>query len=121
MRILWVENHASFVRVTLKQFLSEHAVTVVPSIAAARSALINDLFDIVLVDYDLDDGKGSELVAEVRQRRGALPIIATSSHERGNSLLIAAGATAVCGKTEFHRIRGVIESLAKPGGGIVVS
>jgi hypothetical protein len=37
-----------------------------------------------------------------------LPIIGVSSHEAGNSALLAAGASAVCSKMEFDRIQQVI-------------
>jgi len=38
MKILYVENHAVFADNVTRQFLSEHAVTVVPGIAAAEQA-----------------------------------------------------------------------------------
>ena len=69
MNVLWVENHATFVRRTLS-FLAGHAVTVVPSLAGARAALGRGTFDAVLVDFDLDDGKGVELVRELHTRPG---------------------------------------------------
>jgi CheY-like chemotaxis protein len=112
MRLLWVENHAGFVRVAGRQFLSEHSVTVVPSLAAARAALAAAHFDAVLLDYDLDDGKGAELVALVRQMRTV--VIATSSHEDGNAALLAAGADAVCPKAKFAAIGAVLASCVNP-------
>ena len=56
MNILYLENHAVFAEQVTRQFLREHRVTVVPSLAAARSALASGSFDLVLSDYDLDDG-----------------------------------------------------------------
>jgi len=50
MRILYVENHAVFAASVVGQFLSQHNVTVVPSLAAARQALATDNFDLLLVD-----------------------------------------------------------------------
>jgi hypothetical protein len=38
MNILYVENHAIFAENVKNHFLSHHSVTVVPSLAAARSA-----------------------------------------------------------------------------------
>jgi DNA-binding response OmpR family regulator len=108
VNILWVENHKSFVQQATKHFLTAHTVTVVPSLAAARAALAGDAFDVVLVDYDLDDGKGDELVRELRQRTDGPHVIAVSSHEEGNRLLVEAGAHAVCGKMQFSRIAEVL-------------
>ena len=111
MNILYLENHAVFARQVTRQFLSAHQVTVVPSLSAARSALASGSFDLVLSDFDVDDGKGDEFVRECRAREPRLPIIAVSSHDDGNAALVAAGASAVCGKMQFDRIQQVIAGL----------
>jgi CheY-like chemotaxis protein len=111
VNILYLENHAVFAQQVTRQFLRVHRVTVVPSLAAARSMLASGSFDLVLSDYDLDDGKGEEFVRECRATHPRLPIIAVSSHETGNRALVAAGASAVCSKMEFDRINQVIEGL----------
>jgi DNA-binding response OmpR family regulator len=117
MDILWVENHAEFARHAVKSFLAEHTVTVVPSLTAARAALATAVFGVVLVDFDLDDGKGTELVRVLRQLAQRPWIVATSSHEEGNQALVEAGADAVCGKLRFSRIAPVIGELSARGGG----
>ena len=76
MRILWVENHAVFIRMA-RSFLSQHELTIVPSVSAAKAALTQP-FDAVLVDYDLDDGKGSEVVGFIRELAVRPVVIATS-------------------------------------------
>ena len=111
MNILYLENHAVFAEQVTRQFLRGHHVTVVPSLATARSALASGDFDLVLSDYDLDDGKGETFVRECRAAHPRLAVIAVSSHEAGNAALIAAGASAVCSKMEFDRIQEVIEGL----------
>ena len=111
MNILYLENHAVFAQQVTKQFLSAHFVTVVPSLSAARSALATKNFDLILSDYDLDDGKGDEFVRECRAKRPRLPIVAVSSHEDGNAALVAAGASAICSKMKFDRIQNVIGGL----------
>jgi CheY-like chemotaxis protein len=112
VNILYLENHAVFAQQVTRQFLSVHHVTVVPSLAAARSALGSGIFDLVLSDYDLDDGKGAEFVRECRASHPRLPVIAVSSHDEGNAALVAAGACAVCSKMQFDRIQQVIAGLA---------
>ncbi len=112
MNILYLENHAVFAEQVTHRFLSEHRVTVVPSLAAARTALATGGFDLVLSDYDLDDGKGEEFVRECHATHPRLPIVAVSSHEAGKAALVAAGASAVCGKMQFDRIQQVIAGLA---------
>ena len=116
VNILYLENHAVFAEQVTREFLREHRVTIVPSLAAARTALVMGDFDLVLSDYDLDDGKGEEFVRECRAARLRLPIIAVSSHEAGNAALVAAGASAVCSKMQFDRIRQVIAGLKHESG-----
>lgn len=113
MKLLWVENHATFARTAARCFLAGHAVTVVPSLAAARTALAAGTFDAVLIDFDLDDGKGTELVRELTAAGPRPAVIAVSAHEDGNRQLLAAGADAVCDKLRFNRIADVLESLLR--------
>jgi DNA-binding response OmpR family regulator len=111
MRILYVENHAIFAAQVCQQFLSGHSVRVVSSLSSAREAVKADNYDLLIVDYDLDDGKGDELVRACRASHPRLRIIASSAHEAGNAALLEAGASAVCGKMEFDRIVTVIARL----------
>jgi DNA-binding response OmpR family regulator len=111
MNILWVENHSQFARLAVRTFLAGHAVTVVPSLATARLELAEKAFEVVLVDFDLDDGKGTELVRTLRPGPGRPWVIAVSAHEAGNTALLEAGADAACSKLEFARIAAVIASL----------
>ena len=111
MNILYLENHAVFAEQVTRRFLGAHHVTVVPSLSAARKMWSAGGFDLLLSDYDLDDGKGDEFVHECRAAHPSLPIIAVSSHDAGNAALVRAGASAVCGKMEFDRIQQVIREL----------
>ena len=113
MRILFVENHPTFAEIVCKKFLSNHAVTVAPSLQTARSALARHEFDLVIVDYDLDDGKGDELIREFATGFPQLPFIAASSHEQGNSALLKAGAVAACLKMNFEQIHTVLARIGK--------
>jgi DNA-binding response OmpR family regulator len=67
MKVVFVENHPGFARQVLTHFLSDLQVTIVPSRSAARASLMEHDFEVVLVDYDLDDGKGVEPVRELRE------------------------------------------------------
>jgi DNA-binding response OmpR family regulator len=119
MPILWVENHPRFVEFARRQFLRGHEVTVAMSLDAARGAVAHDAFDAVLVDFDLDDGKGDVFVRELRGRRMSprVLVIAASAHQEGNDALLAAGADAVCGKLKFAGIAEVLKTLSesRPG------
>ena len=108
MKILFVENHSIFAKQVIECFLSAHKVTVIPTLAGARADLAANQYDALLVDYDLDDGKGEELVKELRKRNVTLRIIGVSAHKRGNAALLEAGADAICSKMNFDRIQEIL-------------
>ena len=67
-RLLLVENHTTFAEAVIAQFLGGYEVAHVTSLAAARAAVeAGEPYDFILVDYDLDDGKGDALVPVVRE------------------------------------------------------
>ena len=103
VRLLFVEKDAVFARVVVQEFLAEHDVTVVATIAGALRVL-DEPFDAVLVDYDLDDGKGTAVVQALRRRGFGGRIVGVSSHEPGNAALVAAGADDACSKMGFDEI-----------------
>lgn len=109
MRILYVEDHQLFARTVIAQFLAAHDVTLCCSIACAEALLKSSpeselSFDLVLVDYDLPDGKGDALVRSMRRSGFRGVILAVSAHEDGNLRLYRAGADGICRKADFHRI-----------------
>jgi DNA-binding response OmpR family regulator len=113
VRILFVDNHPEFTAVVVGAFLVAHEVVIVPTIAAARAAIGGSDFDVALVDYDLDDGKGVEFVRWVRAANSKLPLIAVSARAEGNDALVAAGTDRVCAKTDFARIGAVLDELVR--------
>lgn len=112
LTLLFVENHPAFARTVIEQFLEDYDVDVLTTIARARAAIDGAaVYDGLLVDYDLDDGKGDELVRFVRLRNPEMPIVGVSAHARGNARLLAAGANTVCAKADFTEIPRVLLSL----------
>ena len=111
MKILLIENHPHFSKAIIKEFLHTHDVVVAPSVAAAKLRTAECDFDLFMSDYDLDDGKGDEFVRYLRGTGCVKPIIAISSHAKGNTAIVNAGANAACPKMEFRKINTVITSL----------
>ena len=107
-RILFVDNHALFARTVTERFLAEHEVAIVATVAEAKASLSATAYDVVLLDYDVDDQKGDALVRWARAVGQRLPIIAVSAHDDGNQALVRAGATAACAKTRFANIGDVL-------------
>lgn len=116
MKLLYAENHERFAETVVAQFLPEHSVTVCPTVSEAVARLSTDSWDAVLIDYDLDDGKGDVIAWFASGLRPRPRLIACSSHERGNQAILTAGADAICGKMEFHRINEVLSRPSSPSG-----
>ncbi len=103
MKILFVENHAVFAKIVTETLLNQHTVRIVSTLSKAWALLSQDDYDVVLVDFDLDDGKGDEFVKKIRAQNWPVKIVAVSAHERGNLALRKAGADAICGKLAFRQ------------------
>lgn len=118
-RLLLVENHAVFAATVTTCFLAAYDVVTVPSRAAARRALEGSRFDVALVDYDLDDCKGDEIVRLVRASWPKMVVVGISSHDAGNEALRRAGATACLAKASFAQIGSLLARLsASPPGAV---
>lgn len=111
VKILFVDNHPEFTSTVIDCFLREDDVVVVATIAAAKERIQESRFDILLVDYDLDDGKGDELVRWLRSIDANTKVVAVSARDLGNEALVAAGANTVCSKTSFARIQTALREL----------
>ena len=114
MRLLYVEDHPRFPAIVIPQFLSAHQVTVAGTLAEARALLAREPFDVVLLDYDLPDGKGSELLEEIQRQQLAVRVIAVSSREENNARLLELGADAVVSKLKFGDMIDALEQLDRP-------
>jgi DNA-binding response OmpR family regulator len=111
MRILFVEKHETFSNLVREKFLAPYEVRIVRTLAAARNALGQAEWDVVLLDYDLEDGKGVGLVKELEGQPARPFIIGVSAYDDRNAALIKAGADAACGKLQFSQIEEVLRSL----------
>lgn len=110
---MFVENHATFARQVCTTFLGEHDVTVVPTLAKARDLLAGTPWDAVLIDFDLDDGKGVDLVLELASRNPRPKLVAVSAFDEKNQAMLKAGADAACSKLQFSRIGQMLAELGK--------
>ncbi len=108
MKILFVENHNIFARTVTENFLAEHEVTVVSTVSHAWTFINKNKYNIILVDYDLDDCKGDKLIRRIKQSSLPVKIIGVSSHDDGNAALKSAGADAICSKLNFKHIDYII-------------
>ncbi len=80
-RILIVDDEAG-IRSTLAGILEDEGYQTAgaDSVAAARTAIERESFDLALFDVWLPDGDGLDLLATVREARPELPVIVISGH-----------------------------------------
>ena len=102
IRLLLVDDHASFRELLALRLQTEPDVAVVGevgSLGAARELLGNILhdIDIALVDLDLPDGTGTSLIHELHQSNPAIQVIVltASGDRRRHADSIAAGAVGI--------------------------
>ena len=85
--ILHVEDDP-YIQTYLNALLSDIAdISHVTTIKAARELLARRDFDLMIIDFTLPDGSGSELVAELARNNSTLPIIVFSSHEISDTII----------------------------------
>lgn len=98
MKVLYVEDSAAdadLARRALQRSLSEIELQVATSLAMARGVLASQgPFDGLLLDLDLPDGSGLELLAEVRQQALALPVVMLTGSGDHNAVAVAIRAGA---------------------------
>lgn len=112
-KLLLVENHREFAKTVIGEFLSCFEVLCVATLLEATSALARESFVALIVDYDLDDGKGVAVIEAAIAQSMPPIIIAGSAHAAGNQALIEAGADAICPKLEFHKISEVFDNCVR--------
>ena len=76
------ENHADLIRRSLGRALDEYRLERVGTLGAARSIMDQQLPDLVLADFRLPDGEGSELLTTAK---GICPVVLMTS--QGNEQL----------------------------------
>ena len=109
MLVLFVENNETFAQTVISAFMADMDVEVIGSVPGAIDRLRNaPPFDAMLVDFDLDEGKGTQVVEFAREAGFTGRIVAVSSHEPGNTALLKAGADAVCPKADFGSLRSTL-------------
>lgn len=121
MKLLMVEDHRVFAETARATVLVRHEVVIAGGVCAAIAALGRFHFDVVLLDHDLPDGTGIDVLRWKRLAydHGRIldtPVVAISAEPANNELLRAAGARAICGKLELARIDEVLREVRPDGG-----
>jgi DNA-binding NarL/FixJ family response regulator len=109
-------------RLGLARVLSEMDAAVecveADSAAAARSALAAREFDLILIELDLPDGSGFELLSEVHEQYPAVPVVAMSGTDESTQVIraIDLGAMGVLPKRSSTELFRHALELVRSGG-----
>ena len=91
------EDHAELIRVSLLDAVDAYRLEITGSVSAARAAIARRMPDIVLSDYRLPDGDGSELVTTLS---GHCPLILLTS--QGNEQEYVEDCPVCCNPNVVH-------------------
>ena len=93
MKVLLVDDHPlilSALQAMIQELDPDVKVTAVGSAAAARAALVADAsFDLVLLDLQLGDASGFDVLVEMRKEHPALPVVVISASDRASDVIQA--------------------------------
>ncbi len=99
MKVLLIDDHPlilAALQAVIRGLGDDVAVVGVGTPAEARAALKSDPdHDLVLLDLQLGEGDGFELLAELRARYPALPIVVVSASDRASDVIRAIDAGAM--------------------------
>jgi two-component system response regulator DesR len=123
VRIMLVEDHTAF-RQVLTFLLSDdpelEVVAQAGSVAEAREALeggLGETLDVAVVDLDLPDGDGREIIRELRRSSPGVGIMVLSATVRfeDNEEILEAGADVVLDKVRSYST--IAEEVRRLAGG----
>lgn len=115
IRVLLIDDHTAFREGLSFMFDREPEFEVVGqagSLAEARTMLEHGV-DVAVIDLDLPDGDGTQLIGELHQANPqAMALVLTASAERGrHARVVEAGAAGVLHKSAY--IRDVIDAVRR--------
>ena len=80
-RVMIVEDHSAFAQ-ALERILGQVEVALARTLEEGRTLIRGgELFDVVVLDLTLPDGEGTDLIAELRQRRPEMPVAVLSARK----------------------------------------
>jgi PAS domain S-box-containing protein len=113
--ILHVDDDPDVLRVLSSAFEGRAVLESAPTLAEARRMILHRAFDAAVLDVGLTDGSGMELVPELRQQCGRIPIILFTAQEVEQSATGGVDLTLVKSRASLDRL--VAEVLERVAGG----
>ncbi|MHB2017031.1 MAG: response regulator [Candidatus Xenobia bacterium] len=111
VRVLYVEDFIPYRERVMARCLAGHQVTLCDNVAEACAAFRRGAYDLVLLDYELPDGKGGDVAHFIRGTGDQVVIVANSSSGSCNQHLLALGATHAVLKSQEEELAVLLASL----------
>ncbi|MBI3187600.1 MAG: response regulator [Gammaproteobacteria bacterium] len=85
--ILHVEDDVSVQKYISTLISGLARVTSVSTLRDAQARVKETRYDLIIIDFTLPDGSGSELIGQLAKQDPSIPIIVFSAHEIANTML----------------------------------
>ncbi|GIL40622.1 hypothetical protein TMPK1_28590 [Rhodospirillales bacterium TMPK1] len=113
-RILHVEDDADVARVTQLLLRDVGDVVAAPNLAAGRAAMMAERFDLLLLDIELPDGSGLDLLPLARTAQDRpVPVIVFSADQVGEETARAVEATLVKSRISSDELAQTIQRIVR--------
>lgn len=113
LRILHVEDDPDVARLVSESLGSGTEVVWRESVAAARKALAEEVFDLALLDLGLADGNGIEVLSELRREgQPPIPVVIFSAQDADPQIAGQVDAYLTKARTPMGSLARIIEDLA---------
>lgn len=111
--VLFVEDNDRFRDLVVRRYLNDCRVTALSSGKRFREILTKHKYHFILMDYELPDTTGEDLIRLAREAEYSGAIIGVSSSEYLNRQMLKAGAdTAVSKREHFHLPQMIRQALS---------
>lgn len=115
-RVLHVEDDPDIVEVVRVALRGSALVHAVPSLERARALLREQAFDVILLDLELEDGSGADLIPALSAgHEGTLPVILFSASEPPKDLIEQVAESLLKSKTSLDALRRAVAQIARRG------
>jgi DNA-binding response OmpR family regulator len=114
--LLHVEDDPDLVRIVATLLEEGCDVVSAMSLAQARGQLATRPFDLILLDMQLPDGDGSELLASLPAPNAATPVVIFSANEVGAELATKVQQALVKSRTSNSELVALLHRLMRSGG-----
>ncbi len=112
--IIHVDDDPDTLRLVASAFEGKAEILSTPSVREGLAALDRGRFDAAILDIEMADGSGLDLLPRLHEAPAPIPIIVYSVHEPDSSLPDAVDAVLVKSRATLDQL--VAETLARIGG-----